>query len=49
MKRAASSTVKLGLIQTSAATNPAANLKQTLALVERAAKSGAKIICTQEQ
>src|ERR1017187_5992203 len=48
MKRAASSIVKLGLIQTSVSASPAANLKKTVALIERAAKSGAKIICTQE-
>ncbi len=42
------SEIKLGLIQTSVAVNPAANLRKTLALVERAAKAGAKIICTQE-
>jgi N-carbamoylputrescine amidase len=40
--------VKLGLIQTAAAASPAANLNQTLTLVERAAQSGAQIICTQE-
>ena len=48
MKRPAASAVKLGLIQTSVAANPAANLRKTLSLVERAAKSGAQIICTQE-
>src|SRR5664279_1412645 len=48
MKRAAKSTVKLGLIQTDVSANPDANLKKTIALVERAAKSGAQIICTQE-
>jgi N-carbamoylputrescine amidase len=48
MKRSASSEIKLGLIQTDVSANPDANLKKTLALVERAAKSGAKIICTQE-
>jgi len=48
MKRPASSELKLGLIQTSVSANPDANLKQTVALIERAAKSGAKIICTQE-
>jgi len=48
MKRPVSSEIKLGLIQTSVTANPGANLKKTLALVERAAKSGAKIICTQE-
>ncbi len=49
MKRPASSAeIKLGLIQTDVSANPDANLKKTLALVERAAKSGAQIICTQE-
>ena len=49
MKRSSSSgTVKLGLLQTSCSPDPAANLKKTLALAERAAKQGAKIICTQE-
>ena len=48
MKRPASSAVKLGLIQTDVSANPAANLKKTIALVGRAAKSGAQIICTQE-
>ena len=40
--------VKLGLVQTSCSADPAANLKKTLAAVERAAKSGAHIISTQE-
>jgi len=48
MKRPASSEVKLGLIQTDVSANPDANLKKTIALVERAAKAGANIICTQE-
>src|ERR1700677_5274709 len=48
MKRPSSSTVKLGLLQTSCSADPAANLKKTLAFVERAAKKGAQIICTQE-
>jgi N-carbamoylputrescine amidase len=48
MKRAASSVIKLGLIQTAVSANPDANLRKTTALIERAAKSGAKIICTQE-
>ncbi len=48
MKRAASAIVKLGLMQTDVSANPAANLQKTILLVERAAKSGAKIICTQE-
>jgi N-carbamoylputrescine amidase len=38
----------LGLIQTACSANPAENLKKTLAAAERAAKAGAKIICTQE-
>jgi N-carbamoylputrescine amidase len=49
MKRSSSSsTVKLGLLQTSCSADPAANLKKTLAFAERAAKQGAQIICTQE-
>jgi N-carbamoylputrescine amidase len=40
--------VKLGLLQTSCSADANANLKKTLALVERAAKQGAQIICTQE-
>jgi N-carbamoylputrescine amidase len=48
MKAAASQVVKLGLIQSAASVDSAANLKKTVALVERAAKQGAKIICTQE-
>jgi N-carbamoylputrescine amidase len=48
MKRAGSSFVKLGLIQTSVSASPKTNLRKTFALAERAAKSGAKIICTQE-
>ena len=49
MKRpASSSVVKLGLIQTDVSALPDANLKKTVALIERAAKSGAQIICTQE-
>ena len=48
MKRRPSSEVTLGLIQTSCSANPAENLKKTLAAAERAARSGANIICTQE-
>jgi N-carbamoylputrescine amidase len=48
MPRPASTEVKIGLIQTTVSPDPAGNLKKTLALVERAAKQGAKIICTQE-
>ncbi len=40
--------VTLGLLQHACVASPAANLKKTLALVEQAAKRGAKIICTQE-
>src|SRR5712691_5436773 len=43
-----SSTVQIGLVQTSCSPNPAANLKKTLAAAQRAAKQGAQIICTQE-
>jgi N-carbamoylputrescine amidase len=48
MKRAASPTVRIGLIQSVCSANPGANLKKTLALAERAARQGAQIICTQE-
>jgi len=48
MKRAAAQTVTLGLLQTASTADPAANLKRTLALAERAARQGAQIICTQE-
>ncbi|HUZ06426.1 MAG TPA: nitrilase-related carbon-nitrogen hydrolase, partial [Candidatus Paceibacterota bacterium] len=48
MKRASSQIVRLGLIQTDVSTHPDVNLKKTVALIERAAKSGAQIICTQE-
>ena len=48
MPRENSSTLRLGLLQTSASADPRTNLKRTLALAERAAKAGAKIICTQE-
>ena len=42
------SKVTLGLLQHACGTDPAANLKKTLELAERAAKKGANIICTQE-
>jgi N-carbamoylputrescine amidase len=48
MKRAASSEIKLGLIQTDVSPDSAVNLKKTIALIERAARLGAQIICTQE-
>ncbi len=44
----ASSEIKLGLVQTDVSANPDANLKKTIALIERAANQGAQIICTQE-
>lgn len=40
--------VTLGLLQHACTGEPKANLKKTLALAEKAAKQGAKIICTQE-
>jgi N-carbamoylputrescine amidase len=42
------SKITLGLLQHACEADPAANLKKTLALAERAAKQGANIICTQE-
>jgi N-carbamoylputrescine amidase len=43
-----SSTVVLGLIQTSCTANPDENSAKQYALIEKAAKKGAQIICTQE-
>jgi N-carbamoylputrescine amidase len=43
-----SSIVKIGLMQSACSENPAANLKKTLSLAERAVAKGAQIICTQE-
>ncbi|MFM1852425.1 MAG: hypothetical protein RIS54_2109, partial [Verrucomicrobiota bacterium] len=40
--------VTLGLLQHACTATPAANLKKTLVLAEKAAKQGAQIICTQE-
>lgn len=48
MTTSPSSKVKIGLIQTHATADPAENLSRQLALVEKAAASGANIICTQE-
>jgi len=42
------STITLGLLQHACGSLPAKNREKTLALVERAAKRGAKIVCTQE-
>ena len=48
MKRSVSSVVKVGLIQAACTADPAANLRKTLQAAERAAKQGARILCTQE-
>ncbi len=40
--------VTLGLLQHACSSDPKENLKKTLSLIEKAAKQGAKIICTQE-
>ncbi len=40
--------VKVALLQTTCSADPKANLKKALALAERGARRGAKIICTQE-
>jgi N-carbamoylputrescine amidase len=48
MKRPASATVQVALIQTACSPDPAVNLKRTLAAAERAARQDAQIICTQE-
>jgi len=40
--------VTLGLLQHACGESPAANLRHTLALAEKAARKGARIICTQE-
>ena len=42
------SKVAVALLQHACATDPRANLKKALALAERAAARGARIICTQE-
>jgi N-carbamoylputrescine amidase len=48
MKRASPNTVTIGLIQSACSASPGANFKRTVALVERAASQGARIVCTQE-
>src|SRR3984957_9412262 len=40
--------VAIGLLQHACSADPAANLRKTLALAEKAADRGANIICTQE-
>src|SRR5229473_4784169 len=47
-KRNSNSIIHVGLIQAACGTDPAANLKKTLATAKRAANGGAQIICTQE-
>jgi N-carbamoylputrescine amidase len=46
--KSVASLVRLGLLQIRCSPDPAANLKKTLALAERAAKDGAHIVCTPE-
>ncbi len=48
MPKKSSSEVTLGLVQSATVADPATNLKKTVALVERAAAQGARIVCTQE-
>jgi N-carbamoylputrescine amidase len=40
--------VKVGVVQTHASDDAADNLRRTLSLIEKAAKKGANIVCTQE-
>jgi N-carbamoylputrescine amidase len=40
--------VKVGLVQTHAADDAADNLRRTLALIDKAARKGAQVVCTQE-
>jgi len=47
-EKKADSIVRVGLTQMACSGDPAANLKNQLRLIERAAGAGAKIICTQE-
>jgi len=48
MKRSSRSKVVVGLLQRRATSNPRENLEQTLVAAQRAARSGAQIVCTQE-
>jgi N-carbamoylputrescine amidase len=48
VKRPAPQIVTLALLQHACGADPAANLRHTLALAERAARRGANLICTQE-
>ena len=47
-RKARSQSVNVALIQTACSTDPAANVRKTLAAAGRAARQGAQIICTQE-
>jgi len=47
-RKSTSSTVKLGLLQTGAGSDPRENRQHTLKLAAKAARAGAQIICTQE-
>jgi N-carbamoylputrescine amidase len=46
--RPASSAVRVGLVQARASASPDENLERTVAAIERAARSGARVVCTQE-
>src|SRR6266567_179914 len=46
--RSKANSVKIALLQHACAAEPGVNLRKNLALAERAAKSGAQIICTPE-
>jgi N-carbamoylputrescine amidase len=48
LKRSSSTTVRVGLVQTSCCAEPQRNLELTLSRVQQAAKEGAQIVCTQE-
>jgi len=48
MKVPDSTAVQLGLVQSACSADPAENLRKTVALIEKAARKGAQIICTQE-
>ena len=46
--KAGENLVRVGLTQMACVADPAVNLKKQLGLIERAAKGGARIVCTQE-
>lgn len=47
-RRSTSTTIKLGLLQHGCSPDPTANFRKALRLIERAARAGAQILCTQE-